>query len=151
MKKGKISICVVSLLLCIAGLYSCNSNDNLNLIEEKTEMQVLSDNIGQIIGYNISEKEFYIYWDFYESCMELAGKTRQYMNSLTPEEQKYLINNINDDDFVAKIVKEINVESEIINIGNNKDVLLSNTRFSNYNDETKVQMFSLFSDSSEYL
>ena len=108
----KISLTVLLLLLtlCTTIIYSCSSED-YDFEDNSEELKVTTRSIQSrtVLVESIAESD--VYMDFIISCDLLTEKMDNYRATLSQEELNEISHNINNVDFVLKLVKKAGVQN----------------------------------------
>lgn len=79
--------------------------------------------------------------DFKLHCMSLAEKVQSYTSTLTKEEFDELMNNLNNDDYMMRIVDGVNLMEDLAIVENARNNLLNNTDFHLLNESEQTTLF----------
>lgn len=86
--------------------------------------------------------------DFKQHCMSLAEKVQSYTSTLSKEEFDELMNNLNNDDYMMRIVDGVNLMEDLAIVENARNNLLNNTNFHLLNESEQTTLFITNSVSS---
>ena len=138
----KISLTVLLLLLtlCTTIIYSCSSED-YDFEDNSEELKVTTRSIQSrtVLVESIAESD--VYMDFIISCDLLTEKMDNYRATLSQEELNEISHNINNVDFVLKLVKKAGVQNEINQIVEARERLNKSTKFSQLNSKEVDMLF----------
>ena len=87
------------------------------------------------------------FWEFEMSSELLAEKFKAYTSTLNEEEYDYLIENMNDDDYMAEVIKKADMKEVLEQVEKSRDNLFNQTGFLRLSKEERTQLFSQFAES----
>lgn len=87
------------------------------------------------------------FWEFEMSNELLAEKFKAYTSTLSEEEYDYLMENINNDDYTAEIIKKADLNDVLQQVEKTKDDLFKQTGFLRLSEEEKTLLFTQFAES----
>ena len=87
------------------------------------------------------------FWEFEMSSELLAEKFKTYTSTLNEEEYEYLIENMNDDDYMAEVIKKADMNDVLQKVDKARENLFNQTGFLRLSEEEKMQLFMSFAES----
>lgn len=87
------------------------------------------------------------FWEFEMSSELLAEKFKTYTSTLNEEEYEYLIENMNDDDYMAEVIKKADMKEVLEQMDKSRDNLFNQTGFLRLSEEERTQLFTQFAES----
>lgn len=130
---SSIGLLVLSVIFMLS---SCNSENDI-VVEEKGNDQM----IDRVIESNE-------YMEFRESCMALAEKVKSYTSTLSLEEFSKLMDNLNNDDYMAELVDKIDAKNELLMMESTKEILLNYADFQQLDASERMNLFVRSSDNA---
>lgn len=153
-KNSLYAVALAAVLLATAFIYSCSNEGydyaNESPLEENgmartralnsrmMECETLLDSVA-------ASDEF---WEFEMSSKLLAEKFAAYTSTWSEEKFDELMYNVNDDDYMEKLKKEMNLEKELEQMAKAKENLLQNTGFLRLTDDERTELFMQFAENS---
>ena len=86
------------------------------------------------------------FWEFEMSSELLAEKFKAYTSTLNEEEYDYLIENMNDDDYMAEVIKKADMNDVLQKVYKARENLFNQTGFLRLSEEEKTQLFVSFAE-----
>ena len=87
------------------------------------------------------------FWEFEMSSELLAEKFKAYTSTLNEEEYDYLIENMNDDDYMVEVIKNADMNDVLQKVDKARENLFNQTGFLRLSEEERTQLFTQFAES----
>ncbi len=156
-KKRRNSWYVVAftgVLLATVFVYSCSNDEydytNASQLEEKgiVHTRALNSRMAEcetLLDSIAASDEF---WEFEMSSKLLSDKFTAHTSTWSEERFDELMYNLNDDDYMAELTKEMNLEKELEQMAKAKEKLLQNTGFLRLTDDERTELFRQFAENN---
>lgn len=124
-----LSLGVFMFIACLSvSITSCSSEEpNLEIEKESTLIN------------SVAESDEFL--DFKMHCLSLAEKVQSYTSKLSKEEFDELMNNLNNDDYMMRIVDGVNLIEDLSIVENARNNLLNNTDFQKLDKSEQTNLF----------
>lgn len=87
------------------------------------------------------------FWEFEMSSELLAEKFKAYTSTLSEEEYDYLMDNMNNDDYMVEVIKKADMKDVLEQMDKSRENLFNQTGFLRLNEEERIQLFTQFAES----
>ncbi|WP_455963086.1 hypothetical protein [Bacteroides bouchesdurhonensis] len=87
------------------------------------------------------------FWEFEMSSELLAEKFKAYTSTLSEEEYDFLVDNMNNDDYITEITKKADINDALQQVEKTKENLFKQTGFLRLSEVERTQLFIQFAES----